>query len=142
MTTLISTIRFIGYMTVSLEDTLFREEVLVPIKSGGAYGAFSSLRRGVKFTFFIFVVAAVAGTIVLVHSIITNEYAVRRITAEMLIEEERKSDAIAEYARAVSSGILVEALQSDPSSELVQIENIRYLKPDAVIQANALLQLP
>lgn len=143
MTLLIKTIRFLGASSHTFEGVLF--------EPGRAYGAedrfassfllpFSSLRRGTKILFVLYLLFSICISIFFINKLISSEYSLQGISQEIQKEEKIKNDLLARYAKAHSSDTILQAIErtSGPASAmLVSVETVKYLQSNAIVQANA-----
>ncbi|MEK7636381.1 MAG: hypothetical protein AAB362_01735 [Patescibacteria group bacterium] len=141
MIALIKTIQTIGQVTVFFQNTIFAESVFSPAYEGVPSVVFGTLRRGVLILVAVFAFVSMLTAVFFIHSIVVNEYALSRVSANIRAEENLLSTVLVRHAESASSEIILRAIEASPEANLVSIEAIKYIRSDAILQANALLQV-
>ncbi len=140
MTILIKTIQTIGQATVFFQNSIFVEPAFSPVYEGVPFALFGTLRRGVSIAVVVSVFMAMLTTVFLIHSIVANEYALKRVSVDIRTEEELLSAVLVGHAGLVSSDAIIRAMEVNPHANLVSVETIKYIRSNSILQANALLK--
>ena len=141
MTALIKTIQIIGQATVFFQNSIFAEPVFSSAHEGVPYAIFGTLRRRVIVIVAVCTLASMLTAMFLIHSIVVNEYALKRVSVNIRTEEELLSGVLVRHAKLASSEAIFRAAEVNLGAHLVSIEAIKYIRSDSILQANALLQL-
>ena len=143
MTFLIKTILLLGYSSHIFENILF-EQKKIYVPEGRAFFSvfppFLLLRRRTKILFAVLVFVSIILSVLFVNVIISNEYTVRVLSLQIQQNEKVNNDLSVNYFKAHSSDALIREIEKTPKNSLVSVENIKYLRLDTALQANASLK--
>lgn len=139
---LIKIAKGIGTLSAMFCHCIFKSEPRYQTYAvGGHTNSFLNIRPAVKAVIGIFIIMMVIGAAILVGRIVETEYALSSFSASISREERLKTELMSVYASLKAPETFLDTLaKKGAASELVSIEQVRYITKNPIVQAQAIFK--